>query len=228
MLRDRIGRRYDAISETVVIGDLQIPFTRIRNPDDMVAHMEMNDGAGGESTPRWQPYWAANWDAAWAVADELSRLPLDGKLLLDLGCGLGLTGIVACARGARVWMVDAAQPSLLFARLNTWPWRQRVRIRRVDWRRDLLPERRFDLIVGSDIIYDREDWPYLDDFWKNHLAPRGRLLLGESGRRTGELFPGWLTARGWRVQAATQSLPQCARPQRIFWAQRTAKASETG
>jgi hypothetical protein len=131
---------------------------------------------------------------------------------------LGLTGAASAVAGAaRVWMVDAAPPSLLFARLNTWPWRDRVRVRRLDWRDEHLADRRFDLIVGSDIIYDEEDWPYLERFWRRHLAAEGRLLLGESGRRTGAVFPGWLADRGWSVRRRQVTVSQCPRPLRILW-----------
>ncbi len=219
----RIERRYATVCETVAIREHRFRFTRIADPDDMARHMP---GEGdSEAAPQWQPYWAAHWDASWAVAHVLLDERLLDRNVLDLGCGLGLTGAVAAAQGARVWMADAAQPALLFARLNTWPWRDRVRIRRLDWRTDRLAEQRFDLIVGADIIYDSEDWPYLDRFWSEHLAADGQVLLGESGRRTGALFPDWLAGRGWRVERSTVQVPQCDRPLRIIRARAPERAA---
>jgi predicted nicotinamide N-methyase len=213
-LQQRIERRYATVAQQVTIRGLPIHFTRVADPDDMTRHMP--DPANPTEAPAWQPYWAAHWDASWAVAHVLMDEPLQGSTVLDLGCGLGLTGAVAAACGARVWMADAAQPALLFARLNTWPWRDRVRLRRLDWRTDRLAPLRFDLIVGADIIYDSQDWPYLERFWTEHLNSHGQVLLGESGRRTGALFPDWLADRAWQVQQSTIKVAQCERPLRII------------
>ncbi|MCH5372812.1 MAG: protein N-lysine methyltransferase family protein [Planctomycetes bacterium] len=215
-LRQRVSGRYATVCNTVTIGALRLEFTSIADPDDMARHMPCREGS--QDGPGWQPYWAANWDASWAVAHVLLDEPLENRDVLDLGCGLGLTGAIAAARGARVWMVDAAQPALLFARLNTWPWRERVHVRRLDWRRERLAGRRFDLILGSDIIYDSEDWPYLERFWTAHLAAEGRVLLGESGRRTGAVFPGWLAKRGWHVERSEARVAQCDRALRLIQA----------
>jgi predicted nicotinamide N-methyase len=224
-LRQRIERRYATVCETVSIREHFFHFTRIADPDDMARHMP--DEADPQAAPRWQPYWAAHWDASWAIAHVLLDESLLDRSVLDLGCGLGLTGAVAAARGARVWMADAAPPALLFARLNTWPWRDRVQVRRLDWRTDRLAGQRFDLIVGADIIYDSEDWPYLDRFWDEHLAVGGRVLLGESGRRTGALFPDWLASRGWQVERSTVQVAQCDRPLRIIRAWPTPRAVDS-
>ncbi len=217
-LEQRIARRYTTTTQQVIIGGLRLPFTRIADPDDMTRHMPAADDSRDE--PRWQPYWAAHWDGSWAVSHVLAEASLADRSVLDLGCGLGLTGAVAAARGAQVCMVDAAQPALLFARLNTWSWRDRVDVRRLDWRTDRLTPHRFELIVGADIIYDTDDWPYLERFWSEHLSDGGHLLLGESGRRTGQIFPEWLRARGWWVEATTIQVAQCDRPQRTFRARR--------
>src|SRR5262245_66037430 len=98
--------------------------------------------------------------------------------VLDLGCGMGLSGTAAAALGARVLFADLEAAALLFARLNSVPYRGRVRTRQTDWRRDNLGER-FDLILGADILYERKQWENLEPFWRAHLAPSGSILLGE-------------------------------------------------
>ena len=94
---------------------------------------------------------------------------------------------------------DLEAPALLFARLNSLPWRRRVRTRRLNWQRDRLAEK-FDLILGSDILYERKQWEYLEPFWRAHLAEGGTVLLGEPGRQTGELFMPWIVDRGWALE----------------------------
>ena len=174
------------------------------------------------------PYWAELWDSAFGLAQRLVRTGLAdagprtaagtvpnppapssilhppsssprGPSVLDLGCGMGFAGTVAAAVGGRVLFADLERPALLFARLNSLPYRGRVRTRRLNWQTDRLDER-FDLILGADILYERAQWEFLKAFWRHHLAPGGAVLLGEPGRQTGEKFPGWARAAGWRVE----------------------------
>lgn len=217
-LMARIRRRYATRTERLQLGPVTLDLTRVANPDETLVHMEAEAQAAGGAEPPWQPYWAEAWDSAYAIAAVLAGEPLTDVAVLDLGCGLGLTGAAAAARGARVLMADAARPALLFARLNAWPWRDRVRIRCLDWRRDPLAGERFALIVGADILYDRHDWPYLERFWRTHLEAAGRVLLGEPGRGISAAFPAWLAARGWQVTARDLDTPSGRRPIRLLQA----------
>ena len=98
------------------------------------------------------PYWAELWTSAIALARALrTNADLKGKSLLDLGCGLGLTGIAAAQAGAHVTMTDYDDDALLFARWNlrsnlTPSELSRVEVRKLDWRQ---PEGlgRFDMIL---------------------------------------------------------------------------------
>lgn len=135
--------------------------------------------------------------------------------VLDLGCGMGLSGTVAAALGARVLFADLETPALLFARLNSLPWRRRVRARRLNWRTDRLGER-FDLILGADILYERAQWEHLEPFWRGHLAAGGTVLLGEPGRQTGDLFIPWIRDRGWTLDVREEPVATRTRPIRVF------------
>jgi len=214
-LEARIRRQYVTVCEAYHFGAVTVQLTRVAQPDEMLERMEQDAKSGGTASPRWQPYWAELWGCSLAVCQRLVQQDLQGLRVLDLGCGLGLTGTVAAARGARVTMVDAAPPALLFARLNSWPYRDRVQVRRLDWCRDRLAGP-FPWIVGADILYDRSDWPHLEAFWRAHLAPDGIVLLGEGGRSTGGEFPDWLDGRGWRLDRTETMLPGHPRPIRLF------------
>jgi predicted nicotinamide N-methyase len=123
--------------------------------------------------------------------------------VLDLGCGMGLGGAAAAALGARVTLVDVESPALLFAKFNCLRFGRRVHIRRVNWRIDRLGQQ-FDLILGADILYEPQQWPFLDEFFKSHLAPGGSVLLGEPGRQSGETFGPWICQHGWMLRERTE------------------------
>jgi predicted nicotinamide N-methyase len=222
----RIESRYRVTTETVRFGGLSFPFTRIADPDrvlDEVAaeedRLEKVSGKRADGDYLHLPYWAELWDSAAGVASWLAEnqdpLLSGAPDVLDLGCGMGLSGTVTAALGAPVLFADLEAPALLFAQLNSLPWTSRVRTRRVDWRTDHLGER-FKLIVGADILYERKQWDHLDPFWRAHLATGGTVLLGEPGRPTGDAFPEWIRPRGWSLQTVHQPVPTRPRPIRIF------------
>lgn len=101
------------------------------------------------------PYWTQVWLAAVAVARVLGRSgDLGGLALCDLGCGLGLPGIVAAGLGARVTFVDQEAGALAFA---AWNGARHARgpspsVLQLDWARDDL-EGRFDVMVLADVTY---------------------------------------------------------------------------
>jgi predicted nicotinamide N-methyase len=222
-LLHRIRRRYSVLTETVRLGGLSIEFTRIEDPnrvlDEMAEEEDRLEKVRGQRVPEdllHLPYWAELWDSARGIGQHLvrSRPPADLSVL-DLGCGMGLAGTVAAAVGHRVLFADLEAPALLFARLNTVPWRDQVRARRVDWRKNHLGER-FDVILGADILYERRQWDHLEPFWREHLNEGGSVLLGEPGRKTGEMFVEWIRERGWGLTELAEPVETRSRPIRLF------------
>jgi hypothetical protein len=128
---------------------------------------------------------------------------------------MGLAGAVAARLGMRVLFADLESPALLFARLNSLPDAPRVRFRQLNWQTDSLDEQ-FDLILGSDILYERKQWDHLEPFWQAHLRAGGIVLLGEPGRQTGDLFPDWIQSRGWQLTPHLEPVTTRAQPIRIF------------
>lgn len=225
-LLQRIHRQYQTVTQTVRVDGLELEFTRIKDPDvvlDLVAaeedRREKVTGERHNDQELHLPYWAELWDSSLAMGQFLlSSVPTAYRqppAALDLGCGMGLSGTVAAALGSEVTFADLETPALLFASLNSLPYRERVRVRRLNWRKDTLKQR-FGLIIGADIVYDRQEWQYLEPFWREHLAPGGAVLLGEPGRQTGDLFPQWIEQRGWTLEPFEQPVATRPRPVRIF------------
>jgi predicted nicotinamide N-methyase len=220
----RIQRKFQTVTEEIRVGGAgfasagaSIRFTRVADPDrvldDVVAEEDRREKAGGNgpndadanpSTDAHLPYWAELWESARGIAAALGKMKLtDSTRVLDLGCGMGLGGAAAAALGARVTLADLESPALLFARLNCLSFGNRVRVRRLNWRIDRLDEQ-FDLILGADILYERQEWEFLNEFWNAHLAQGGSVLLGEPGRQSGETFGPWIRQRGWLLREGTE------------------------
>ncbi|GIW95851.1 MAG: hypothetical protein KatS3mg110_3892 [Pirellulaceae bacterium] len=194
----RICRRLPVVRKPIGVGPWTFDIACVPDEDWACARLEQAARTGQADEPRWQPYWIIPWESSQALAAHLLRQPLDHMWVLDLGCGVGLAGTVAAACGARVLLVDAVPEAILLARWNSWPWKSRAVCRCLDWRNGRLT-RRFDWIIGADILYDAKDWPYLHDFWLWHLAPEGKVLLSEPTRPVADTFAQWAAANGWGV-----------------------------
>jgi len=59
------------------------------------------------------PYGAVLWDSATALARRLFRANLEGRRVLELGCGCGLVGVVCAVRGATVLCTDVDRHTLV-------------------------------------------------------------------------------------------------------------------
>lgn len=135
------------------------------------------------------PLWAKIWEASLILSDYLAGLkPEPDKRFLEIGCGLGLVGIVASAFGHRVVMTEYYDHALNFARANA----QRnnlsaIEITKLDWFDPQLKER-FDYITGSEITYSEENFRPLSNLFKTYLKPSGEIILADGIRETSMNF----------------------------------------
>lgn len=230
----RIHRRFETITEPLRVGALELKFTRVRDPnvvlDQVAAEEDRRDKLAGKRRPADElhlPYWAELWDSSLAIIDFLAeilpRFDIPRLSVLDLGCGMGLTGSVAAAMGAKVLFADLEPDALLFARLNAIAHGPRVRTRRLNWQTARLTEQ-FDLIIGADILYDKTQWAHLEPFWRGHLRRGGTVLLGEPGRQTGDLFLDWIKPHPWTLEQMKKTVPTRTTPIRLFQLKHRAEA----
>jgi predicted nicotinamide N-methyase len=131
------------------------------------------------------PLWAKAWEASWVLADFLAGLPAEpGKRFLEIGCGLGLVGVVAASFGHKVIMTEHNPDAIEFARANAkMNHCADVEIIDLDWTSPSLYGR-FDHIVGSEVVYHEKDFQPLRNLFERLLKPGGEVILCEGIRRT--------------------------------------------
>jgi predicted nicotinamide N-methyase len=144
------------------------------------------------------PYGIVLWPAAIALAHELAARSVRGASVLELGAGTGLPGIVAATLGARVVQTDRNAGALVVCRKNAERNGVALEQRAADWTAWRETDR-YDLIIGSDILYAESAHPELRRIFDANLAPGGRLLLSDPFRTASfELLEG-MAADGWNV-----------------------------
>jgi len=70
----------------------------------------------------------------------------------------------------------------------------------LDWRKPLEPGRAWDLILASDVLYDKTQPASLLEFLSRAVAPGGRVILADPGRSYVEGFFTEAARQGFRVK----------------------------
>lgn len=153
------------------------------------------------------PYWVELWPATLALCEWLGRRAelLPGARCLDLGCGLGLSALVAADLGALVVGMDYEHDALVHAarnaRLNHVAQPLWVRM---NWEYPGLAPRAFDYIWGGDIFYEQRFFEHLEALLLRCLTPNGRAWFGDPERTVSRDVWTRFVRRGWKVRNLEQ------------------------
>jgi predicted nicotinamide N-methyase len=130
------------------------------------------------------PYWAELWPSALALARVVGARALHGARTLELGCGLGLPSLAAAAAGGRVLATDWSAESVAMTARNAARNGLAVETLRCSWTEPapLLERGPWDLVLASDVLYERRNGEALLPLLPRLLAPRGEVWLAEPGR----------------------------------------------
>jgi predicted nicotinamide N-methyase len=165
---------FTARCDAVAVGAEEIALWSV---DDLERYVDRDALLRADDPPD-PPYWAHCWSGAHVLA---ARVPPRAGRVLEIGCGLGLPGVVAARRGARTVFVDRIAAPLAFVRetLRTNDLDASLVVGDVlaaPWRDP------FDLVLAAEILYDRAAFPTLARALAGSLAPNGRVLLADGHR----------------------------------------------
>jgi len=178
-LLEQVKARYPVHFEPVHIGDIKLQILQIQ---DMEAYIENLAAAARSDEGLDLPFWAKIWPTSILLSHILaSSYAVNDLEVLEIGAGVGVCGLVAASKGAQVVMTDYHPDALLFSRINVLQnsLQDRVELAAVDFTADRL-DRRFDRIIGSEVLYREATYSPLVDFLQSHLAPGGEILLAKS------------------------------------------------
>lgn len=163
---------------------------------------ELWEAMGADDPDERIPYWAELWPASLALARWLVERAeeIRDRLCLDLGCGLGLTALVAKKLGAKVLACDYVPAALEYcqrnARLNNIPIPLCLAM---DWRQPAVRPCSIWRIWAGDIIYEKRFIEPVLDFFEYALEKEGRAWLAEPGRAIFNLFLNRARERGFSL-----------------------------
>jgi predicted nicotinamide N-methyase len=166
----------------------------------------------GISSAAW-PLFGLLWPSGAQLAAHLARRPVNpAERILELGCGLGLASLVGHRRGADVTASDCHPLAQSFLRANValndllplkyrhghWGQVEPALTPPPDGQGDPL-RGRFDLIIGSDVLYERDATGALAGFIARHAAPRSEVWIVDPDRGNRSAFNRLLAAQGFAL-----------------------------
>jgi predicted nicotinamide N-methyase len=171
---------YDTEIFPVKIGNRKLRFYKPKSIDRFINPDDPMDGF---------PLWAKIWDASAILVQYMADLAAAPKRrVLELGSGIGVAGIAAASMGHDITLTEYDPDALNFLRANTRINNcKHVPVLHLDWFKPEL-EGCFDLIIGSEVVYQDRAVEALGDIFQKFLSPRGKVVLAERVRSTGAVF----------------------------------------
>lgn len=167
----------------------------------------------GISSAAW-PLFGLLWPSGLQLAARMAVRPMvSGERILEIGCGLALASLVSHRRGSDVTASDCHPLAAGFLAENL----RLNHLRPMDYRHgqwsesatDLLPpvaqdqqtlSGRFDLLIGSDILYERDDGGLLAGFIGRHIAARAEVWIVDPNRGNRAKFSKQMAGMGFSLQ----------------------------
>lgn len=167
----------------------------------------------GISSASW-PLFGLVWPSGVQLAAQMAARDMRPReRILEIGCGLAIASLVAHRRGADITASDCHPLTAAFLRENEQlnalaP----LAYRHGRWSASLMagdaqPRQscalvtgRFDLIIGSDILYERDDSGALPWFIAQHAAPGAEVWIVDPDRSNRAEFNRQMAAQGMAVK----------------------------
>ncbi|MCL2646259.1 MAG: protein N-lysine methyltransferase family protein [Phycisphaerales bacterium] len=226
-----MNTRFPTRIHRLELGTRSIDLLAPVNPDVLLDDPEVRKRYHADN---YMPYWPIIWPsglmlAAKVLSDQTSPPALppkppaepgakecslnrksktENRKCIDLGCGLGITGIAAALRGWHVTFTDYDHEAVQFAAHNAarnGVPEHLIRPQFMDWRNPL--SEKFPWVLASDVLYERRLHPLLLHAVSCLLAADGIAWISDPQRTSAEDFPLAAVEAGFKVQTENLSPP---------------------
>ncbi|WP_426415090.1 class I SAM-dependent methyltransferase [Aestuariirhabdus sp. LZHN29] len=185
--------------QTVEFGKIDIHLRTLRD------NQEYSDPDGvaerlGISSAQWSLF-----GVVWPAGRVMSHFILDydtrNKRILEVGCGIGLSSILLNHLRADITATDYHPEAEAFLNRNTDLNRdQRIPFVRMDWKDTRTTLGKFDLIIGSDLLYEDGHAKLLANFIELHANQECAVILVDPGRGNHNKFKKQMALSGFSCE----------------------------
>jgi predicted nicotinamide N-methyase len=136
----------------------------------------------GISSATW-PLFGIIWDSGLVLSHYIFDFNVAGKRILEVGCGIGLASLLLNYRLADITATDYHPEVENFLleniKLNNG---KNIPFVRTGWKDKESDLGKFDLIIGSDLLYERNHPELLSEFINQHAKDICEVILVDPGR----------------------------------------------
>lgn len=137
----------------------------------------------------YMPYWAQPWPSAALLAEAVLRGPAgEGRPAIEIGCGVGVVSIAAAFMGWAVTASDYDEDAIRFAQYNARSNGVELAAAACLDYRTPLDAPRYSLILGSDLLYERNKCEPVARWVASALRPGGEAWLSDPNRSAADGF----------------------------------------
>ncbi len=193
----------EILTENTVADDLQVGgkifhIQRIRDCEPLLESMTDQEFDDEERVP----YWAELWPSSLGLAEYIleKRHLFRAKSLIEIGCGLGLSGMAAHLAGAEVLFTDYDAHALEYTKINFFRnFGSPAQVKILDWRNNSIAAK-FDVLIAADVLYEKRWLQPVMNTIKRMVHPGGMVYLAEPGRSIATGFFAMADDAGWTVK----------------------------
>lgn len=136
----------------------------------------------------------------------MSDFDIEGKRILEIGCGVGLSSLVINKRGGDISATDYHPEVERFLKRNVeLNEGKEIPYKRLNWSNELSIMGKFDLIIGSDLLYEKEHIELLSQFIDQHANDKCEVIIVDPGRKHHNKFTKEMIKRSF---SHSQSAPE--------------------
>lgn len=167
--------------QTIEFGNVDIHVCTLRDnqqfldPKDIALNL-------GICSASW-PIFGVIWPSSMVLAHYMTGHPTDGKRILEIGCGMALSSLLLNQRHDDITATDYHPEAAAFLARNTLLNEgTTINFQRVDWANDTSDLGLFEIIIGSDLLYEDQHVQLVADFIQKHASPVCEVILVDPGR----------------------------------------------
>jgi len=167
--------------QTMEFGKTDIHVRTLRDNQEFSDENGIAEGLG-ISSATW-PLFGIVWPSGQVLAHLMSDFQIDGKRILEVGCGIALSSLVLNHRHANITATDYHPEAGTFLQKNTdLNMDGAIPFLRTGWGDENISLGKFDLIIGSDLLYERGHAEILSAFIDDHANPHCEVIIVDPGR----------------------------------------------
>lgn len=167
--------------QTIEFGKVDIHLRCLR--DNQEFSDDRNEAANlGISSASW-PLFGIVWASGLVLAHRMIDFDISGKRILEVGCGIALASHLLNSRHANITATDYHPEAGNFLDENVkLNHSDHIPFVRTGWADEKSSLGEFDVIIGSDVLYESEHVDLLAHFLQQHAAQKCEIILVDPGR----------------------------------------------